>query len=63
MCQYKALKKIIKCVDTKFSKNLKKANGAVGRASLARLQMYKDWGCKELNPTPRIYGPNSMPMG
>jgi hypothetical protein len=51
MCQYKALKKI------------EKANGGVGRASLVRLQMYKDWGFKELNLTPWIYGPNSLLMG
>jgi hypothetical protein len=42
---------------------MKKAKGGVGRANLAKLLMYKDWGCRELNSAPYIYGPNSMQMG
>ncbi len=44
-------------------KEMKKTKGRVGRTSLVRLLMYKDQGCMKLNPTPQIYGPNSVPMG
>jgi len=42
---------------------MKKTKGRVGRATLAKLLMYKDQGCKELNPAPQNYGPSLMPMG
>jgi hypothetical protein len=42
---------------------MKKTKGGVGRASLARLLMYKDRGCRELNLHPGFMVPIQCQWG